>query len=214
MSGIDNELESKRKTAQTGMEQRPALGRPRSPCGPCGFWQPTSRLGSCHKTYASSVPMLQKHQSGNLSTNRENSTKRWSDSLQVRSGGGAIRSRGVERIAPPETAEWGEAPHADCCREAAAHCTPSPLSGRRNRCEELQPPARELRLMPVPWLSHLGFRGRALREESRSFCPRILLKTHFFDRPAPPPRAATFDRRSHALSTSRSSVGRPLRKCH
>jgi len=68
---------------------------------------------------------------------------------------------GVERFAPPETAEWGEAPHADRCREAAAHCTPSPLSGRRNRCEELQPPARELRLMPVPWLSNLGVRGGA-----------------------------------------------------
>jgi hypothetical protein len=74
----------------------------------------------------------------------------WGESLQS-----------VGRFAPPETAKWGEAPHAGCCREAATHCTPSPLSGRRNRCEELQPPARELRLMPVPWRSNLGVRGRA-----------------------------------------------------
>ena len=76
----------------------PANGRPR---GPRGSWRPTSRLGSCPKTYASSVPMLQKHQSGNSSTNRETSTKRWSDSLQVRPGGGAIRPRG-----------WSESPHS------------------------------------------------------------------------------------------------------
>ena len=82
---------------QTAMEQRPANGRPR---GPCGSWQPASRLGSCPKTYASPVPIVQKHQSGNSSTNREKSTKRWSDSLQVRSGGGAIRPRG-----------WSESPH-------------------------------------------------------------------------------------------------------
>ena len=31
--------------------------------------------------------------------------------------------------------------------------------------------------MPVPWLSNLGVRGRAPRGESRSFCPRILLKS-------------------------------------
>ena len=56
-------------------------------------------------------------------------------------------------------------PHAGCCREAAVHCTSLPLSGRRNRCEELQPPARELRLMPVSWLSNLGVRGRAPRRQ-------------------------------------------------
>ncbi len=42
-----------------------------------------------------------------------------------------------------------------------------------------QPLARELRLMPVPWLSNLGVRGRAPKGESRSFCARILLKAPF-----------------------------------
>ncbi len=46
------------------------------------------------------------------------------------------RKRGRERMKAIQQ------PHAGCCREAAAHCTTLPLSGRPNRCEELQPPAR------------------------------------------------------------------------
>ena len=95
--GIENEWESGRKTMHTGTEQRPANGRPR---GPCGSWQPASRLGSCPKTYASSVPMLQKapigkfeHQSGKIDQTLERfapgEAGGWSDSPQ-----------GVERIAP------------------------------------------------------------------------------------------------------------------
>jgi len=65
--------------------------------------------GSAHAAMYTQVPCQssKKHQSGNSSTNREKSTKRWSDSLQVRPGGGAIRPsgwsdspQGVERIAP------------------------------------------------------------------------------------------------------------------
>ena len=76
------------KTSWKGTKNRAdgygAAARARSP-----QWRPTSRLGSCPKTFASSVPMLQKapigkgaHESGKTDP-------------------------GVERFAPPETSNWG-----------------------------------------------------------------------------------------------------------
>jgi hypothetical protein len=76
LSGIENELESKRKTAQTGTEQPPANDRP------YGSWQPTSRLGSRQEVNAHPVPNPEAR------TNREIRARIG----KKRSSAGAIRS--------------------------------------------------------------------------------------------------------------------------
>ena len=92
------------------MEQRPAHGRQQWPSWP--QWRPTSRLGSCPRTHASSVPMLQKAPIGNGAHESGKTGPRVERIAPVEAGG-------VERIAPPETANWGESPH--------------PLPGKRGR---------------------------------------------------------------------------------
>ena len=83
------------------MEQRPANA------GPSG----NRPRGSAHAISQMQVScqIRKAHESGNSRTNREEVPRRWSDSLQLRSGGGAIRPSG-----------WSESPRGHVANMGAA----------------------------------------------------------------------------------------------